>query len=213
MNSTPLPTFLRERFPELVQHLCEHLLLTGISVVVAAIIGIPLGIWIHRQPSWQKWILGTANMLQTIPSLALLAFLLPWMGIGFKPAITALILYALLPVMRGTLTGLNEVPPDIREAAQGIGMSNQQLLRWVELPLAVPSILNGLRLSCVWSVGIATLSAFIGAGGLGDFINRGLALNNPRLLLLGAVPAALLALLLDGLVGLCQRHLQPWRQN
>lgn len=211
MNSQSLSDFLVDRFPELMRHLGEHLILTGLAVTGAAILGIPLGIWIYRWPNGRKWILGAANILQTIPSLALLAFLLPWMGVGFAPAITALILYALLPIMRGTLTGLEEIPRDVREAARGIGMSDGQLLRWVELPLAFPSILNGLRLACVWSVGIATLSAFIGAGGLGDFINRGLALNNTRLLLLGAIPAALLAIALDGLAGYFQQRFQPWR--
>lgn len=203
--------FLRERAPELLQRTVEHLLLTGVAVVAAAALGIPLGIWVCRHPSHQRWVLGAANVVQTVPSLALLAFLLPFLGIGFWPAITALILYALLPVLRGTVTGLQEVPADAREAGLGIGMTPGQLLVRVELPLALPSIMTGLRLACVWSVGIATLSAFIGAGGLGDFINRGLALNNSRLLLLGAIPAALLAVVLDAGVGWLQHRLQPWK--
>lgn len=204
--------FLRERAPELLQRVGEHLLLTGAAVAAAAALGIPLGIWVHRRPFHQRWVLGASNVVQTVPSLALLAFLLPLLGIGFLPAITALVLYALLPVLRGTVTGLQEVPEDAREAGTGIGMTPAQLLKRVELPLALPSIMTGLRLACVWSVGIATLSAFIGAGGLGDFINRGLALNQPRLLLLGAIPAAILAVALDAGVGALQRRLQPWRR-
>ncbi len=210
MNDS-LIAFLREKFPELMLRFWEHLYLTGVAVGVAAAAGIPLGIWIYRHPVHQRWVLGAANVIQTVPSLALLAFLLPFLGIGFWPAITALVLYALLPILRGTLTGLQEAPADAREAGIGIGMSARQLLLRVEMPLALPSIMNGLRLACVWSVGIATLSAFIGAGGLGDFINRGLALNNPRLLLLGAIPAALLAVALDAGAGWAQRRMQPWK--
>ena len=207
----PLLDFLRERAPELFQRLVEHVELTAVAVVAAAALGIPLGVWAWRRPAHRRWLLAVANVIQTVPSLALLAFLLPFLGIGFRPAITALVLYALLPVIRGTITGLEEVPADAREAGVGIGMTARQLLWRVEMPLAVPSILTGVRLACVWSVGIATLSAFIGAGGLGEFINRGLALNNSRLLLLGAVPAALLAVALDAGVGALQRRLQPWR--
>jgi osmoprotectant transport system permease protein len=210
MNES-LVTFLGGKFPELLLRFWEHLYLTGIAVAAAAGAGVPLGIWICRHPLRQRWVLGTANVLQTVPSLAMLAFLLPFLGIGFWPAITALVLYALLPVLRGVVTGLEEVPADAREAGLALGMTPRQLLWQVEFPLALPSILTGLRLACVWSVGIATLSAFIGAGGLGDFINRGLALNNPRLLLLGALPAALLAVGLDTGVGFLQRRLQPWK--
>lgn len=205
--------FFLERLTELLRHLVEHICLTGIAVAVAAFVGIPLGIWLYRHPAHRGWTLALANLIQTVPSLALLAFLLPFFGIGFKTAIVALTLYAILPILQGTLTGLQEVPADVREAGRGIGMSDRQLLLWIELPLALPSLFTGLRLACVWSVGIATISAFIGAGGLGDFITRGLATNNQRLLLLGAIPAALLAITLDWSVGWCQSRLQPWKKS
>ncbi len=204
--SAPLP-----EFSELMQHLWEHIYLTGIAVAVASLLGIPLGVWIHRHPRFQNWIMGAVNVAQTIPSLALLAFLLPFCGIGWKPAVIALVIYSILPILRGTLTGLREVSADVSEAGRGIGMSDSQLLWWVELPLALPSLVNGVRVACVWSVGTATICAFIGAGGLGDFINRGLALNNTGLLLMGAIPAALLAISLDWGIGRLQKFLQPWK--
>jgi osmoprotectant transport system permease protein len=142
-------------------------------------------------------IFGLVGIIQTVPSLAMLAFLLPFCGIGFRPAIIALVLYALLPIIRNTYTGLSNIPSEIIEAAKGLGFSNSQQLFWVELPLAMPVIIAGIRTAAVIGVGIATLSSFIGAGGLGDFINRGLALNNRRLILLGAILAAALALLVD----------------
>lgn len=205
--------FLIDKLPELLQHILEHLMLTAVGVGGAMGLGLPLGIWISRRARRQTWVLATANVIQTIPSLALLAMLLPFLGIGFRPAAVALVLYALLPILRGTVNGLQEVSPEVKEAGTAIGMTSQQLLFKVELPLALPSILTGVRLAVVWSVGIATLSAFIGAGGLGDFITRGLALNNTRLLLLGAIPSAVLAISLDMAIGWLQHRLQPWKQK
>ena len=203
--------FWLQKVPELYVKTLEHLMLTGISTGIAVFIGLPLGIWITRQERLKGIVLGTAGILQTIPSLAMLAFLLPLLGIGVRPALVALILYAILPIIRNTYTGLREISPEILEAAQGMGFSSAQRLWIVELPLALPMIVAGIRTATVIGVGIATLSAFIGAGGLGDFINRGLALNNTRLILLGAVPAAVLALLLDFSIGLIEACLRPGR--
>lgn len=177
------------------------MILTGLSTGMAALVGIPLGIWVYRSPAIRGPVLGFAGVVQTLPSLAVLALLLPFFGIGTKPAIIALTLYALLPIMRNTYTGLKEVPEAAREAARGIGFTASQQLLMVELPLSFPMVLAGIRTATVIGVGIATLCSFIGAGGLGDFINRGLAMNNSRLLLLGAIPAGALALFLDALIG------------
>jgi osmoprotectant transport system permease protein len=187
------------------QKTLEHLMLTGVSTGLAVLIGLPLGVWIMRNALVRRPVLGVVGIVQTVPSLAMLAFLLPFLGIGVKPAIVALTLYALLPIVRNTFTGLSEVPAEVIEAAQGMGFTARQRLWMVELPLAMPVIVAGIRTAAVIGVGIATLAAFIGAGGLGDFINRGLAMNNTRLILLGAIPAAALALLIDFVIGLIGR--------
>lgn len=194
-------TFLLERRVDLFNNTLEHLFLTGISTVIAVLIGIPLGIIAYRSTLLRRIILPVAGIIQTIPSLAILAFLLTYLGIGMEPAIAALILYALLPIIRNTCTGLDEIPKDVIEAANGIGFTNWQRLWIVELPLAVPVIITGIRTAAVICVGIATLSSLIGGGGLGDFIFRGISLNNKYLILLGAIPAAVLALLIDWFVG------------
>jgi len=208
MGSQPLLDFIIQKTPELWQKTIEHLILTGISAGLAVLIGIPLGILIVRNAIVRGPVLGLAGVIQTIPSLAMLAFLLPLLGIGAKPAIVALTFYALLPILRNTYTGISGVSPEIIEAAQGVGFTTRQQLWMVELPLALPVIIAGIRTAAVMGVGIATLSAFIGAGGLGDFINRGLALNNTRLILLGAIPAALLALLIDVIIGIIEKTLK-----
>ena len=200
-----------ERVSELTVKTLEHLMLTGISTGTAVLLGLPLGIWITRHPRLRGIVLGAAGVVQTIPSLAMLAFLLPFFGIGVRPALVALTLYAVLPIVRNTTTGLCEVAGEVIEAAQGLGFTQQQRLFLVEMPLALPMIVAGIRTATVICVGIATLSAFIGAGGLGDFINRGLALNNTRLILLGAIPAAILALILDASIGLAEALLRPGR--
>ena len=208
MNSS-LTEFVVQKAPELWAKTLEHLLLAGVSTGIAVVVGIPLGILITRQASLRGVVLSIAGIVQTIPSLALLAFFLPLLGIGVAPAIAALILYALLPIVRNTFTGLDGISPDIIEAAHGMGFTDRQRLWMVEMPLAVPVIIAGIRTSMVICVGIATLSAFIGAGGLGDFIVRGLALNNTRLILLGALPAAILALVLDHIISLIEQMLRP----
>jgi len=192
----------------------EHLMLTGSAIFFALLFGLPLGILTFRSTWLKNPVMGTIGIFQTIPSLAMLAFLLAMLQkIGALPAVIALILYALLPIVRNTLTGLEGVSPQIMEAAKGIGMTELQQFRLVRIPLAAPVILAGIRTAAVLSVGIATLSAFIGAGGLGQFINRGLALSDTRLILLGAVPAALLALIVDFSIGAFEWALRPERKR
>ena len=188
----------------------QHLGLVVISTGVAIAIGLPLGILVSRRPAWQRPVLGIANVFQTIPSLALFGLLIPVLGIGAWTATAALVVYALLPIVRNTYSGLMGVDPAVREAARGMGMTNAELLRYVELPLAAGVILAGVRVATVVSVGIATIAAAIGAGGLGVYIFRGVAMVDDTLILAGAVPAAVLALLLDALLGLAERRL-VWR--
>ncbi|MEZ6243163.1 MAG: glycine betaine ABC transporter substrate-binding protein [Phycisphaerales bacterium] len=183
---------------EVLEKSLEHLWLTALGVVIAVCVGVPLGVLIHRKAAARGGVLAMTEIVQTIPSLAMLAFLFAVYGVlGSAPAVTALVLYALLPIVLNTFTGLSEVPAGVIEAARGVGMSPWQRLRMVELPLAAPVMIAGIRAATVLTVGIATLSTYIGAGGLGDFIARGLARNDPRLTLLGAAPAAVMAVALS----------------
>ncbi len=197
--------FLISHWDEVVDQTTQHLKLTLISMVIASSIGILIGVLITRIEKLASVTLGFVGIIQTIPSLALLGFLLPIVGIGTIPAIIALFLYALLPIVRNTYTGIKGIEPSIKEASIGMGMTNRQLLRYVELPLAFPVILAGIRTSTVINVGVATLCALIAAGGLGEFIFRGISLNNTQMILAGAIPASLLAIILDGTLGLVQR--------
>ncbi|HXE89479.1 MAG TPA: ABC transporter permease [Terriglobales bacterium] len=190
----------------------EHLWLVGAAMALAVGIGLPLGVLLTRVPGLRRAVLGSANVMQTIPSLALFGFLLPlpWLGArADRLAITALTLYALLPIIRNTYTGIMGVDPAVRETARGMGMTDGQVLWQVELPLALGVILAGVRVAAVISVGVATIAAAIGAGGLGEFIFRGVASVNNQLILAGAVPAAALALLADQGLGLLERRLRP----
>jgi len=196
-----MKSFLPVSPHEFALRFLEHVQLTFCAVFAALLIGVPLGVWCYRSAWAKRVVFPFVNIIQTIPGLALLAFLLPVMGIGFAPAITALIIYSLLPIVRNTATGLQGVDRQFLAVGESLGMGPFQILMKVEFPLAAPVMIAGIRTATVWSVGIATLSAFIGAGGLGDFINRGLALNNNALLLTGAIPAALLAIGLDTLIG------------
>ena len=189
-----LGEFLRDRRGQLGRKLLEHLALTALGTGIATFIGVPLGVLAYRVAPARAPLLALTEIMQTIPSLAMLAFMFALTGmLGLVPAATALVLYALLPIVLNTYTGLRQVPPGAAQAALGLGMSGWQRLRMVELPLAAPVIVAGIRAAAVLTVGVATLSTYIGAGGLGDFIARGLARNDPRLTLLGAVPAAGLA--------------------
>lgn len=189
----------------------EHLWLVGISVALAIIIGLPLGILITRHPRWKKPVLGINNVIQIVPSLALFGLLLPvpWLGArAGRLAILALMLYALLPIVQNTYTGITGINPAIREAARAMGMTDRQLLWMVDLPLAAGVILAGIRVATVITVGVATIAAAIGAGGLGEFIFRGLAMVDNRVILAGAIPAALLALAFDFVLSVAERLLR-----
>ena len=191
----------------------EHLFLVVISTVVAVAIGVPLGILLTRRPGWRRPILGFANVCQTIPSLALFGFLIPLPfigGVGARTAIVALVVYALLPIVRNTYTGIVNVDPAVREAGRGMGMTGRELLVLVELPLAAGVIFSGIRVATVIGVGVATIAAAVGAGGLGVYIFRGVSVVDDTLILAGALPAALLALAADGLLGLVERRF-AWR--
>lgn len=197
--------FIPANWKELSAQTLEHLGLTFFSLMLAVLLSVPLGVWITRHPRWAGIALGITGVLQTIPSLALLGFLIPLLGIGFKPSILVLFLYALLPILRNTYTGILEVDAAVKEAATGMGMTPWQVLMKVELPLAMPVIFAGIRTATVINVGVATLAAYIGAGGLGEFIFGGIALNNPNMILSGALFAALLALFFDQLLALLNR--------
>ena len=189
---------------DIVQQTLTHLGLTAVSLTIAIVVGVGTGILLTRYRTVANQIISAVGTIQTIPSVALLGFLLPLLGIGAKPAIVALFLYALLPILRNTYIGIEEVDSSITEAARGMGMPNQKILFSIELPLAIPVIFAGIRTAAVATVGIATLSALIGSGGLGTFIFRGIALNNINMILAGAIPAAALAILLDSLLGALQ---------
>lgn len=201
--------FLASRWRETLRLTGEHLTLAGLAVLLAALIAIPLGLFIVRRRGLERVVLGVAGVIQTVPSLALLVLMIPLLGISFSAALLALFLYALLPILRNTVTGVRDVDPVLVDAARGIGLTDGQILRRVELPLATRSIMGGVRTSAVIGIGVATLAAFIGQGGLGEPIVRGLYLNDSRLILSGAVPAALLALLVDLVLGRFERVVVP----
>ena len=203
--------FLNHR-GEVAELVLEHVWLVGISTLLAVVIGLPLGILLTRRPLLRKPILGGANVMQTVPSLALFGLLMPvpWLGErADRLAILALTLYALLPIIRNTYAGITGVDAAILEAGRGMGMTDRQLLFQVELPLALGVIIAGVRVATVVSVGVATIAAAVGAGGLGEYIFRGLAMVNNQLILAGAIPAAALALLADISLGLIERSLGP----
>jgi osmoprotectant transport system permease protein len=189
----------------------EHLWLVGVAIVIAIVIGVPLGILVSRSPWLRKPVLGGTNVLQTIPSLALFGFLLPapWLGQrADRLAIVALVLYALLPIVRNTYTGIMSIDPALKEAAVGMGMTDGEILTRLELPLGLPVILAGIRIATVTAIGVATIAAAIGAGGLGELIFRGVAMVNDQLILAGAIPAAVLAIIADVVLGAVERLLR-----
>jgi osmoprotectant transport system permease protein len=201
-------SFLAQYGSEIAELTVEHLWLTATAMLFATAIAVPAGIWLTRAPRWAKPVIAVANILQTIPSLAMFGFLLPmpWLGErAARIAIVALTAYALLPILRNTYAGIRGIDPAIVEVARALGLTGSQRLFKVELPLAVSFILAGLRTATVTCVGIATIAAAVGAGGLGELIFRGVASVDNRLVLAGAVPAALLALVADGALGLLER--------
>ena len=208
MGAQPMQDFFLIRYgSEIVQRTGEHLLLVGIAITIAIAISLPFGVLITRKKALRQPVLAIANILQTIPSLALFGLLIPLVGIGAVPAIIALTVYSFLPIIRNTYTGIMNVDPAVREAGRGMGMTDWQLLSRVELPLALGVILAGVRVAVVIAVGIATIAAAIGAGGLGVFIFRGIAVVNNQLILAGAVPAAAIALIADYGIGALERQL------
>ncbi|MEP6919538.1 MAG: glycine betaine ABC transporter substrate-binding protein [bacterium] len=201
--------FLQQNLNELLTRIGEHLYLVIIAIVVAVVVGIPTGILVTRKKSLRNPVLGIANVTQTIPSLALFGFLIPLPfigGIGARTAIVALVLYSLLPIIRNTVTGILGVDPTVREAAVAMGMTDNQILWQVELPLAMSVILTGVRVAMVIAIGVTTIAAAVGAGGLGVFIFRGLRQYDNNLLIAGALPAALMALLADFSLGLLEKR-------
>lgn len=202
--------FFVERSDEIGAKTLEHLQLVGISTGIAIVVGVPLGLLLTRRENLAPPIIGFANVMQTVPSLALFGFLIPVPligGIGMKSAIIALVLYALLPILRNTYTGVQSVDPAVVEAGRGMGMTDIEQLRLIEVPLAVPTILAGIRIATVVTVGLATIASAVGAGGLGDLIFRGLSMVDNRLILAGAIPAALLAIVLDAILGRVEKRL------
>ena len=200
--------FLSQYGSEIATLTMEHLWLTGAAMLLATVIAVPAGIWLTRAPRWAKPVITVANVLQTIPSLAMFGFLLPlpWLGDrAARIAILALTAYALLPILRNTYAGIRGIDPAVIEVAKALGLTDRQRLFKVELPLAASFILAGLRTATVTCVGIATIAAAVGAGGLGELIFRGVASVDNRLVLAGAIPAALLALAADALLGLLER--------
>jgi osmoprotectant transport system permease protein len=187
----------------------DHLLLVLVAMGIAIAIGVPVGILLTRRAPMRGWVLGFANVMQTVPSLALFGFLIPIPligGIGKRTAIVALVLYALLPLLRNTMTGILSVDAAVRESAVAMGMTGRQLLWQVELPLAAPMIMAGIRVATVTTIGTATIAAAIGGGGLGEFIFRGIASVDTTQILAGAIPAALMALISDGGLGWIEKR-------
>jgi osmoprotectant transport system permease protein len=205
----PLGRYLWERRAVLLSATGRHVLLTAVSLIAAVLIAVPLGLWLEHRRRIAELVIRSVGVLQTIPSIALLAFMIPLLGVGVWPALVALWLYALYPIVRSTYTGVRDADPAAVHAARALGMTPRQVLRYVRTPLAAPSILAGIRTAAVITVGTATLAAFIGAGGLGEPIATGLALADTRLILSGALPAAVLALLVDAGLGFVERALTP----
>src|SRR3954463_13641124 len=203
--------FLKANWSDILAHIAQHVWLVFLSISIAVLIALPVGILITRRKRLRAPILGIANVMQTIPSLALFGFLIPLPfigGIGSRTAIVALVFYALLPIIRNTVTGILGIEPSVREAAVAMGMTDSQVLLQVELPLAMSVILTGVRVAVVITIGVAIIAAEVGAGGLGEYIFRGLRLNDNRLLLAGAVPSALMALAADFGFGLIESRFE-----
>lgn len=194
---------------ELIIAIGEHILIALVSLILAIIVAVPLGIILTRLPKLSNIIIGMASILQTIPTLALLALMIPLFGIGRLPAIVALFIYSLLPILRNTFIGVDEVDLNIIDAAKGMGMTNIQLIFNVELPMAMPVIMAGIRLAGVYAVAWATLASYIGAGGLGTFIFNGLTLYQVDMILMGTIPVTILALLVDYILGKLEVYLSP----
>jgi len=207
--NTNLFVYMMNNQADILSRLFQHMQLTLLSITIAVAIGVPLGILISYIKPLNKPVLGFANLVQAIPSIAILGFLVPFLGIGSRPAIFMVVLFSLLPIIRNTATGLASVNPETAEAAKGIGMTNLQVLLRIKLPLALPVIMAGVRISAVTSVGLITIAAFIGAGGLGYLIYSGIRTVNSNLIFSGAIPACVLALAVDWLGGRIEKIVTP----
>lgn len=201
--------YIGSNYPQILSLLIEHLKLTAVSVGLAILIGVPLGIFISYAAKASKPVLSVANVIQAIPSMALLGFMIPLLGIGTIPAIVAVVLYSLLPIIKNTYTGIDNINPQTLEAARGIGLTPFQVLTKVQIPLALPVIMAGVRIASVTAVGLMTMAAFIGAGGLGYLVFSGIRTVNNHQILAGAIPACLLALMVDFLLGLVEKLVTP----
>ena len=202
-----LVNYFVENYQLIMGKTLEHVFIAGVSVLIACLIGIPVGFMITNNKKVSDIVVNIANIIQTIPSLALFAFSMPLFGIGAKPAIFALCLYALLPIIKNTLIGIHNVDPAIIEAARGMGMSKSQIMFKVEVPLAIAVIMGGVRIATVTAIGITTIAALIGAGGLGQLIYQGISMMNYQMIFTGAISSALLALLVDYILGLIEKKL------
>lgn len=202
-------TFLLENGNELIVKTFEHIYISGIALLLGVIVAVPLGIALTRTNKLANIIIGLASVLQTIPSLALLTMFIPFFGVGKMTAVVALFIYSLLPILRNTYLGIKGVDPNMVDAAKGMGMTDLEQIRLVEVPLALPTIMRGIRLGTVYVIAWATLASYIGGGGLGDLIFSGLNLYKPELIIGGTIPVVLLALISDFLLGLLEKRLSP----
>lgn len=201
--------FLNQNGADLLIKTWEQLYISAIALLLGALVAVPLGITLTRFPKTAKVVIAIASMLQTVPSLALLALMIPILGIGKIPAIVALFIYSLLPILRNTYIGMNDVDPVLKDSAKGMGMTPLQSIMQVEVPMAMPVIMSGIRLSAVYVIAWATLASYIGAGGLGDFIFNGLNLFKPDLIIGGTIPVTILALCVDFLLGRLEKRMTP----
>ncbi|CAH1045283.1 ABC transporter permease [Halomonas sp. TD01] len=206
--------YAASNFDVLIARTIEHIVLVGIAVGIATLTGVPIGIAITKNEKMAKTVLYIASIIVTIPSIALFGIMIPILsivghGIGYVPAVIAVLLYSQLPIIRNTYTAINNVDPALREAARGIGMSQNQRLQKVEIPLAVPVIMAGVRTAVVLNIGVMAIAAYIGAGGLGTFISRGISQSDPRQLILGAIAVSLLAIIVDYALLYLQKRLTP----
>lgn len=201
--------YVIKRYPLIIDLLAQHIKLTGISVGIALLIGIPVGILISNNRYLNKPVIGIANVIQSVPSMALLGFAIPILGIGSVPAVTVVVLYSLLPILKNTVTGITNINAETLEAAQGIGLTRFQVLRKIQIPLALPVIMAGVRIALVTTVGLMTIAAYIGADGLGYLVFAGIRTMNEAQILAGAIPASLLALFVDFLGNQIEQIVTP----
>ncbi|MBC6360643.1 MULTISPECIES: ABC transporter permease [Lactobacillus] len=204
-----MSAFIAQHGSELLEKTWQQIYISAISLFLGIIVAVPISVILLKFPKTAKVVIALASMLQTIPALALLAMMIPFFGVGRVPAIIALFLYSLMPIMRNTYVGLIDVNPDTIDSARGLGMTKMQLILKVDIPLAMPVIMSGIRLSAIYVIAWATLASYIGAGGLGDFIFNGLSLYQPDLIFGGTIPVIILALLADYLLGQLEKKLSP----